>query len=198
MLSEKEKMLAGELYDPADPELVQLRQKAHLLSASYNMLPETDEEERNRILHELFPDAGEGVYLQGPVQIDYGCFTSIGDRTYANFNLTILDTCPVKIGKDVFMGPNVSIYTALHPIRWQERNIFRREDGVLTDKEYGKPVSIGDNCWIAGNVTVCAGVTIGEGCVIGAGSVVTRDIPSNSFAAGNPCRVIREITDADL
>ena len=95
------------------------------------------------------------------------------------------------------MGPNVSLLTPMHPFRFQERNIYKREDGVYTDQEYAKPITIGDNCWLAGNVTVCGGVTIGSGSVIGAGSVVTRDIPSGVLAAGNPCRVIREITEED-
>ncbi len=196
-MSQKEIMLKGELYDPNDEELVKLRAKAHRLCAEYNATLETEEEKRKRILNELIGELGEDAYLQGPMQIDYGCFTSIGERTYANFNLTILDTCPVKIGKDVFIGPNVSILTPMHPLRWQERNCYHREDGVLTDREYGKPITICDNTWISGNVTICGGVTIGEGSVIGAGSVVTRDVPPNSFAAGNPCRVIRQITEAD-
>ena len=193
MLSEKDKMLSGEYYDPNDEELIGLRVKAHRLSAEYNMTFETEEEKRKEILRELFPEASQDIYLQGPIQVDYGCFTYIGDRTYANFNLTILDICPVRIGHDVFIGPNVSILTAMHPLKWQERNLYRREDGVMTDREYGKPITIGDNCWIGGNVTICGGVTIGDGCVIGAGSVVTRDIPANTLAAGNPCKVIREI-----
>ena len=196
-MSQKEIMLKGELYDPNDDELVKLRAKAHRLCAEYNATLETEEEKRKQILNELIGELGEDAYLQGPMQIDYGCFTSIGERTYANFNLTILDTCPVKIGKDVFIGPNVSILTPVHPLRWQERNCYHREDGVLTDREYGKPITICDNTWISGNVTICGGVTIGEGSVIGAGSVVTRDVPPNSFAAGNPCRVIRQITEAD-
>ena len=196
-MSQKEIMLKGELYDPNDEELVKLRAKAHRLCAEYNATLETEEEKRKQILNELIGELGEDAYLQGPMQIDYGCFTSIGERTYANFNLTILDTCPVKIGKDVFIGPNVSILTPVHPLRRQERNCYHREDGVLTDREYGKPITICDNTWISGNVTICGGVTIGEGSVIGAGSVVTRDVPPNSFAAGNPCRVIRQITEAD-
>ena len=196
-MKQKESMLSGKLYDPNDPELLKLRVKAHRLSAEYNALLETDEEKRQEILEELIGDLGKGAYLQGPIQFDYGCFTSIGERTYANFNLTILDICPVKIGNDVFIGPNVSILTPMHPLRWQERNTYYREDGVLTDQEYGKPITIGNNIWIAGNVTICGGVTIGDGSVIGAGSVVTRDIPPDSLAAGNPCRVIRKITEAD-
>ena len=131
------------------------------------------------------------------MQFDYGCFTEIGENSYANFNLTVLDCAPVKIGKNVFIGPNVSILTPVHPLRFQDRNMYRRADGVMTDREYAKPITICDNCWIAGNVTICGGVTIGEGSVIGAGSVVTRDIPAGVVAAGVPCRKIRDITDAD-
>ena len=196
-MTEKEKMLAGQLYDPADEELIALREKAHALSKQYNDTLETQEEEREAIMKELVPDLGEDAYLQGPVQFDYGCFTRIGGNTYVNFNFTCLDCAPVKIGSNVFMGPNVSILTPVHPMRWQDRNLFVRTDGVKTDREYAKPITIGDNCWIGGNVTVCGGVTIGSGSVIGAGSVVTKDIPSGVFAAGVPCRVIREITDED-
>ena len=195
-MQEKEKMLAGLIYDPADQELTELRQKAHRLSKKYNDRMETDEE-RVRLLDELLPNKGMNVYLQGPVQFDYGCFTTIGDNSYANFNFTCLDCCPVKIGSNVFMGPNVSLLTPVHPLRYQDRNIYERKDGVNTDKEYAKPITIGDNCWIAGNVTVCGGVTIGNGSVIGAGSVVTHSIPDGVFAAGVPCKVIREITEAD-
>lgn len=196
-MTEREKMISGNIYDPNDEELLGLRIRAHRLSAEYNSTFETEEEKRKEILKELIPDIGEGVYLQGPLQFDYGCFTSIGKNSYANFNLVVLDVCPVRIGENVFMGPNVSLLTPMHPFRWQERNYYIRKDNVVTDREYGRPITIGDNCWIAGNVTVCGGVTIGEGCVIGAGSVVTKDIPANSLAAGNPCRVIREITEAD-
>ena len=195
-MQEKEKMLAGLIYDPADKELAELRQKAHRLSKEYNDRLETDEE-RVRLLDELLPNKGMNVYLQGPVQFDYGCVTTIGDNSYANFNFTCLDCCPVKIGSNVFMGPNVSLLTPVHPLRYQDRNIYERKDGVNTDKEYAKPITIGDNCWIAGNVTVCGGVTIGNGSVIGAGSVVTHNIPDGVFAAGVPCKVIREITEAD-
>ncbi len=197
-MTEKEKMLAGQLYDPADDELVALRQKAHRLSKEYNDTLETQEAEREAIMRELLPGASENAYLQGPVQFDYGCFTDIGENSYANFNFTALDCAPVKIGSNVFMGPNVSLLTPVHPMRWQNRNLYRRADGTMTDREYARPITIEDDCWIAGNVTVCGGVTIGRGSVIGAGSVVTRDIPAGVFAAGNPCRVIRPIRDDEL
>ena len=190
-------MLSGQLYDPTDPELVMLREKAHVLSKQYNDTDETQEDERERILRELLPDLGENAYLQGPAQFDYGCFTRFGENSYVNFNFTCLDCAPVKIGANVFMGPNVSILTPVHPLRWQDRNLYRKADGSMTDREYAKPITIEDNCWLAGNVTVCGGVTIGGGSVIGAGSVVTGDIPPGVLAAGVPCRVIREITQAD-
>ena len=196
-MTEKEKMLSGELYDPSDEELATLRTRAHNLSQDYNKTYETEEGRRKELLDELIPNRMEGVYLQGPIQFDYGVFTTIGENTYANFNFTVLDCAPVTIGDNVFFGPNVSILTPVHPICYEERNMFRKENGQMTDREYAKPITIGSNCWIAGNVTICGGVTIGEGSVIGAGSVVTRDIPSGVVAAGVPCRVLREITDRD-
>ena len=196
-MTEKGKMLAGQLYDPSAEDLPALRGKAHDLSRRYNQVSESCEEERKAILRELIPDCGEGVYLQGPIQFDYGCFTTIGEGSYANFNFTVLDCAPVRIGRHVFMGPNVSLYTPVHPLVWQERDFYAKADGTVTDREYAREIVIGDNCWLAGGVTVCGGVHIGEGSVIGAGSVVTRDIPAGVFAAGVPCRVIRPITDAD-
>jgi len=195
-MSEKEKMLAGKIYDPTDKELTILRTKAHRLSQHYNTLFE-DDDLRNTIIDELIPSKGEGLYLQGPIYFDYGIFTSFGKNCYANFNFTVLDVCPVNIGGNVFFGPNCSLMTPLHPLRWQERNIKFKDDKTAYDDEYAKPINIGDNCWISANVVITGGVTIGEGCVIGAGSVVTKDIPANSLAAGNPCKVIREINEKD-
>ena len=158
---------------------------------------EDEEELRNSIIKELVPYQGKGTYLQGPVYFDYGVFTTFGEKCYANFNLTVLDTCPVTIGDNVYFGPNCTLATPMHPFRWQERNMKEKKDGTMYDDEYGKPITIGSNCWIASNVVITGGVNIGEGCVIGAGSVVTRDIPANSLAVGNPCRVIRQITEED-
>ncbi len=196
-MTEKERMLAGKIYDPNDSELLSLRRNAHRLSKLYNDTLEEEEERRKEIMDELLPQRGEGTYLQGPVYLDYGVFTKVGKNFYANFNLTVLDVCPVTIGDNVFMGPNVSIYPPKHPLCPQDRNIYHSDKGYDTDKEYGAPITIGDNCWIAGNVTICAGAKIGSGCVIGAGSVVTGEIPDNSLAFGNPCRVKRKITEAD-
>ena len=194
--NEEEKMLAGVLYDPAKDGLPGKRTRAHDLCREYNMLSET-EERREEILRELFPHAGENLFIYGPMIFDYGEYTSFGDNVFINFNFTCIDCAPVTIGNDVFFGPNVSILTPVHPMRFQERNMFRNDEGNISDLEYARPISIGDNCWIAGNVTICGGVTIGNGCVIGAGSVVTRDIPDNTFAAGMPCRPVREITEKD-
>ncbi len=192
-MTEREKMTAGEMYDPADEELAKLRTRAHNLSKLYNDTFETDTEKRKEILDELLPDRGDGTYIQGPLQFDYGINTHVGRFFYANFNLTILDVCPVTIGDNVLIGPNVSILTPLHPMRWQDRNMQEMPDGTYKEKEYAKPISIGDNCWIAGNVTITAGARIGNGCVIGAGSVVTGEIPDDYLAYGVPCRPVRKI-----
>jgi len=195
-MSEKEKMCSGKIYDPTNPELVAMRVKAHKLSQQYNSSYE-DDAIRQTILDELLPNKGEGLFLQGPIYFDYGVFTSFGRNCYANFNFTVLDTCPVTIGDNVYFGPNCTIATPIHPLRWQERRMKYKESGALYDDEYGKPVNIKSDCWIASNVIIVAGVTIGSGCVIGAGSVVVKDIPDNCFAAGNPCKVIRPITEED-
>ena len=196
-MTEKEKMLAGMLYDPSDAELTQLLIKARKLARRYNQTDEDEPEQRMAILRELLPNTPHLPALQAPVYFDYGCNTYFGKFSGTNFNFTCLDVCPVHIGDNVMIGPNVTLATPMHPLLPEERNIQQREDGKYSNLEYAKPITIENNCWLAANVTVCGGVTIGEGCVIGAGSVVTRNIPPRSFAAGNPCRVIRELTDAD-
>lgn len=196
-MTEKEKMLLGLLYDPGDYELVELRKKCHKLCMDYNNTLESEVLKREEILKEMDIKLTDGVYLQGPIFFDYGCNIEIGKNTYANFNLTILDTCNVKIGNNVFLGSGVSIVTPLHPLRYEDRNMYISENGQMTDREYGKGIIIEDNCWIATNVTILPGVTIGEGSVIGAASVVTKSIPKNSLAVGNPCKVVRSITEKD-
>ena len=195
-MTEKEKMEAGLLYEAGDPELAVLREKAHRLSMEYNSVPETDGERRESILRELLPNS-EKCYLQGPVQFDYGYLTEFGENCFANFNLVILDCCKVKIGRNVLIGPNCALVTPVHPLLPDERNGTHDENGKFTCLEYAKPITIGDSCWLGTGVTVCGGVTIGEGTVIGAGSVVVKDISSGVFAAGNPCRVIRKLTEDD-
>ena len=192
-MTETEKMLAGKIYDTSDETLVKARARAHALSRQYNETDETEEEKRAAILDELVPNRGKGAFLQGPVYFDYGVNTRTGANFYANFNFTVLDCCPVNIGNDVLIGPNCSLVTPVHPMRYQDRNIRFKPDGTPFDYEYAKPITIGDNCWLASNVTVCGGVKIGNGCVIGAGSVVTRSLPGGVVAAGNPCRIIRKL-----
>lgn len=193
----KRKMISGELYDSSDKELEQLRLNARKLARKYNLTDEDCAEEQTRILRELLSETEELPYLQAPVYFDYGCNTFFGKSCFANFNFTCLDVGEIHIGDNVLIGPNVTLATPMHPLLPEERNIRKREDGSFYNLEYAKPITIKDNCWLASNVVVCGGVTIGEGCVIGAGSVVTRDIPPYSLAAGNPCRVIRKITEED-
>lgn len=196
-MTEFEKMSAGKLYDPSEKALAAVRCKAHKLCKDYNDTYEDETEKRAAILKELCPNLGKGSYLQGPVQFDYGVNFFVGENCFVNFNLTALDCAPIRLGNDVFIGPNGALMTPVHPLLAQERKMKTREDGSVYDDEYAKPIVIGDGVWLAANVTVCGGVTIGENSVIAAGSVVTRDIPANVIAAGNPCRVIREITEAD-
>lgn len=197
-MTEHEKMLSGKIYDPFTEGMIEERIKAHRLCNEYNHTIETDEEKRKEILDQLLPDRGEGVYLQGPIYFDFGVNTHIGKGSYANFNFTVLDEGEVNIGEMVFIGPNVSMLTAIHPLCYEDRNPFYNEKtGNVTNLEYTAPITVEDNCWIAANVTIIGGVTVGAGSVIGAGSVVTKSIPPNSLAVGNPCRVIRQIAEAD-
>ncbi|MBR0234995.1 MAG: sugar O-acetyltransferase [Clostridia bacterium] len=197
-MTEKEKMFLSKIYDPFSDGMPEERRRAHLLCQRYNALGEDETEAREAILRELMPDHGEGVYLQGPIQFDFGTHIKMGKGSYANFNFTVLDENKVEIGDNVFIGPNCSILTPIHPLCFEDRNTFFNEKtGVYTNIEYSKPVKIGDNCWLGGGVTVLPGVTVGEGSVIGAGSVVTKDIPPHSLAYGNPCRVVRKITEGD-
>ena len=196
-MTEREKMLAGLLYDPSDPELTALRITARKLSRTYNLTDEDEPEKQTAILQALLPETPHLPSLQAPVYFDYGCNTHFGRFCFANFNFTCLDVCPVHIGDNVMIGPNVTLATPMHPLLPEERNIRQRADGSFYNLEYAKPITIERDCWLAADVVVCGGVTIGEGCVIGAGSVVTRSIPPYSLAAGNPCRVIRRITEAD-
>lgn len=197
-MTEREKMLMGKVYDPFSEGMPEERTRAHILCKAYNETTELDVEKRKKILDELMPNRSQNVYLQGPIYFDFGTHISMGEGSYANFNFTVLDEGKVTIGKNVFIGPNVTILTPIHPLKFQERNAFFNEKtGCITNLERAESVTILDNCWICAGVTICPNVTIGEGCVIGAGSIVTRDIPPYSLAVGNPCRVIRAITEED-
>ena len=196
-MKEEEKIFKGILFNPGDPELRAIKLRSHKLSAQYSRTVEDDAELRQSLAQLILSEFGEGSFMQGPVFFHYGKHTKIGKRCFFNYNLTIQDDAPVTIGDDNNFGPNVTIVTPVHPMLPEERRILFDKDGNPRHLCYAKPVVIGNDCWFGANVEVCPGVTIGDGCVIGAGSVVTRDIPPMSFAAGSPCRVIREITEAD-
>jgi maltose O-acetyltransferase len=176
-------MLAGELYNPFDPELIAARERARNLCRLLNASREGQQEERRRVLGELFGAGGSTVWMQPPFYCDYGSNIHLGERAFFNFNCVVLDVCPVRIGDYTLFGPAVQIYTPMHPL-----------DATLRrQREFGKPVEIGSDVWVGGGAIILPGVKIGSRTVIGAGSVVTRDIPEGVFAAGNPCRVIREV-----
>ena len=179
-------MLAGELYDPLDPQLSSERRRARLLCKALNDTRDDQPEERARLIRELIPASGRGVLIEPPFQCDYGSNITLGDRVFFNFNCVVLDVAPVVIGSDVMFGPAVQIYAATHPLSAAERR-----QGL----EAGRAVEIGDDVWVSGGAIICPGVRIGARSVIGAGSVVTRDIPEGVLAAGNPCRVLREIRE---
>lgn len=196
-MNEEQKLLSGLLYCPGDPELKALKRKAHTLSQKYSATFEDERETREAILRELFASFGEGGFIQGPMYIHYGSHTRIGKRFFGNFNLTIQDDTYVEIGDDCNFGPNVTIVTPIHPYLPDERRNIRNKEGEPIHVCYAKPVRIGNDCWLGANVVVCPGVTIGNNCVIGAGSVVTKDIPDNTIAVGNPCRPLRTLGEKD-
>jgi maltose O-acetyltransferase len=185
MPTERDKMLAGELYDPLDSDLVRARARARDLCWALNATREADQDQRRRLLGELFGAGGETVWLQPPFFCDYGANIVLGERVFFNFNCVVLDVCRVTIGDFTLFGPAVQIYTATHPL----------DAALRRHQEYGKPVEIGADVWVGGGAIICPGVRIGSRTVVGAGSVVTRDLPEAVLAAGNPCRVIRPLGD---
>ena len=196
-MREEEKIFAGRFYTTSKPELRQLKRTAHNLNQAYNACYEDEQEKRDAILRQLLGQIGDRFFLQGPIYFHYGSHTKIGCDFFANFNFTVQDDAEVTIGDRCCFGPNVTIVTPLHPMLPEERAAFPDENGEMRHMCYAKPVHIGSDCWFGANVVVCPGVRIGDGCVIGAGSVVLRDIPAGNFAAGNPCRVIRSLTEKD-
>lgn len=175
-------MVAGEVYDATHPALLERLSQTRTLIALYNAADPADTETLTGLLHRILGAHGAEIIVNQPFYCDYGDNIRVGERFFANFHFTVLDEAPVTIGNDVFIGPNVSIYTACHPTSARARR---------TRREWARPVTIGDDVWIGGSVTILPGVTIGSGTTIGAGSVVTRDIPAGVIAAGNPCRVIK-------
>jgi maltose O-acetyltransferase len=180
--TEREKMLSGELYDARDPELATARRRARNLYRRFNA--SDNEDEQLAIMQDLLGKAGEGCSINPPFYVDYGSNIYLGDRVYMNLGCTILDCAEVRIGDGAMFGPNVQIYTATHPVDPVER---------ASGLEFAKPIVIGKNVWVGGGAIICPGVTIGENTTIGAGSVVTKDIPANVVAAGNPAKVIKQI-----
>ncbi|OIV45878.1 maltose acetyltransferase [Sodalis sp. TME1] len=184
-MKEKDKAAAGSLYDPCGcPQLSQERQGAKVTLWQYNQCDPRDGARRQRLLKSLLGSSGDGLCIEPPFHCDYGYHIHVGKNVYANVNLVILDCAPVTLGDNVFIAPNVGMYTAGHPL-----DVARRNQGL----EYALPITIGNNVWIGGGVTILPGVTIGDNTVIGAGSVVTRDIPASVLAFGYPCRVARPL-----
>lgn len=183
MKTEKEKMIAGEHYLSGDSILVKERRRAKILLQRLNITEYRLTKKAKEILNELIPNVGKSFYIEPPFHCDYGYNIICGDNVYFNVNCVVLDCAPVKIGSNVFLAPGVQIYTATHPLEAELRKTL----------ESALPITIGDDCWIGGNAIILPGITIGKGCVIGAGAVVTKDIPDNSMAVGNPAKVIRKL-----
>jgi maltose O-acetyltransferase len=184
MKTEKEKMLNGELYNAAAPELVKEREDARRLTRLYNQTLETEGSKRSKILKELFGSVGENAFIEPNLRCDYGYNLHIVDDFYANFDCVFLDVCKIRIGNNCFIAPGVHIYTATHPVNPHERN---------SGAEYGRQVTIGDNVWIGGKALINPGVEIGNNVVVASGAVVTKNVPDNVVVGGNPARILKQI-----
>lgn len=186
MKTEKEKMLAGEMYRASDPLLVKERKRCKEKIRAFNQTNEEEKDRRNEILKDLLGSSGKNVRMKANLRFDYGSNIHIGHNFFANFDTTILDVCEVRIGDDCMFGPGVHIYTASHPLHPVERN---------SGKEYGKPVQIGNNVWIGGRAIINPGVSIGDNVVVASGAVLTKDVANNLLVGGNPARVIKKIEE---
>ncbi|AJD92842.1 transferase [Jeotgalibacillus malaysiensis] len=184
MTSEKQKMLAGEMYDPADPMLMKEREEARRKVRLFNQTTEPEGEQRVEMLKDLLGSTGNHVYMEPNIRFDYGYNTHVGENFFANFDCTILDVCEVRFGDNCMLAPGGQIYTATHPLDPAERN---------SGREYAKPITFGHNVWIGGNAVINPGITVGDNAVIASGAVVTKDVPANVVVGGNPARVIKEI-----
>ena len=192
-MTEREKMLSGQLYNCGDPELLNQWHKARNLTRDYSLVDSVNLEEKDRILDQLLGGRGKNLWITAPFYVDYGNNIYFGNNCEVNMNCTFLDSNEIRIGDNALIAPNVQIYTAFHPTNAADRFGLPNADGSFSFcKTQSAPVIIGNNVWIGGGAILLPGVTIGDNVVIGAGSVVTKDIPSNSVALGNPCRVVRE------
>ena len=196
-MTELEKCLAGEYYDCHDEGFLKMKAKARRLLKEYHALSYEQKEEKREILSQLFRRIGTNVSVGQPFLCDYGCNISLGNNVSINMNCTFVDCNQIEIGSNVLIASNVQLYTAAHPVELSERLTpdWDPQSGEYFCRTFARPIRIGDGCWLGGGVIVLPGVTIGRGSVIGAGSVVTKDIPANSVAVGNPCRVIRTINE---
>ncbi|WP_299597447.1 sugar O-acetyltransferase [uncultured Microbulbifer sp.] len=183
-MTEKQKMLAGEMYDPADPELAKMRLAARLLFEELNTVSQQDRQRRDKLIKQLFGSTGEQIQIESPFHCDYGENIHVGENFFANFGCVILDVAEVRFGDNCMLAPQVGIYTATHPLDPAERN---------SGREYAKPITIGDNCWIGGMAVINPGVTLGDNVVVASGAVVTKSFGDNVVLGGNPARVIRTI-----
>ena len=183
-MTEREKMLAGELYSPADPELRKLHLRAKKLFSKYNKICATNEKKQDKLIKKLLGGTGQKIRIQQPFYCDYGCNIYVGENFFANYGCIILDVNKVTIGKNCMLAPNVSLFSATHPVKAEERYL-----GV----ELGKPITIGDNCWIGGGAIINPGVTLGDNVVVASGAVVTKSFGSNVVIGGNPAKIIREL-----
>jgi maltose O-acetyltransferase len=186
-MTEKEKMIAGELYNPKDEEIQKDFYKARVLLHKINTLSIEKKEERAEAIFKLIKNTDESTYIEPPFYCDYGYNIIAGKNLYINFNCCILDGTTVTFGDNVMIAPNVQIYTAAHPLNYKERN---------SGLEFAKPISIGNNVWIGGNSVLCPGVTLGNNVVVGAGSVVTKSFPDDVIIAGNPAKIIKTIDNS--
>ncbi|UTR12955.1 sugar O-acetyltransferase [Evansella sp. LMS18] len=184
METEKEKMLAGEMYNPSDPVLAKEREEARRIVRIYNQTLETEGEVRTELLKELLGSTGENVYMEPNIRFDYGYNTHAGENFFANFDCTILDVCEVRFGDNCMLGPGVHIYTATHPLDPAERN---------SGKEFAKPIRFGNNVWIGGSAVINPGVNVGDNVVIASGAVVTKGVPDNVVVGGNPAKIIKRL-----
>ena len=185
-MTEKEKMIAGELYLASDPQMLKEHEEAQLLFQKFNALSVLEKQKRNKIIQQLIGNLGQDFCIEPPFFCDYGYNIKMGENVYINYNCCILDGTSVTIGNNCMFGPNVQIYTATHPIEYKARN---------SGREFSKPITIGNNVWIGGNATICPGVTLGNNVVVGAGAVVTKNFPDDVLVAGNPARIIKTINN---